>query len=61
VIDRHRAESHQIRKDRHRTELPVDPVRVPHLAVAVPVRGVRKLERDERVISRPVQGRASIE
>ena len=61
VIDRHRAEAHEVREDRDWAEVPVDPVGVANLAMAVAVGGVGELEGDERVVAGLVDRRASIE
>jgi hypothetical protein len=52
VTERHRAEAHQVREYRHRAEVPVDPVGIADLAVAVPVGGVGELEGDVRIVAR---------
>ena len=54
MLSGNRPETKEIGEDRHRTASRVQLVRMPDLRVTVPVGGVGKFERDERLIARPI-------
>ena len=60
-IRRDGPESDQIRKDRRRCSPAIQRIQMPNLRVAVSIRGVRKLQRDEGLAIRPIESAAIVD